>query len=139
MTKLRAAKTILGHDLFYVKGGIIYTDDNDEPVSDAIQAQIEAEGIALALPVAADIKAEAQRRILSIAPEWKQRNLIAFGVEAIRDYGADVSAWPADLQAMNVAAQAIWDAIKAIRTKSDEIEAMEPIPDDFADDSYWSE
>lgn len=84
-----------------------------------------------------EVKAEANRRILAIAPEWKQRNMIAFGVEAIRDHGTDVSAWPAELQAMNTTIQVIWDAIKAIRAKSGEIEAMDPIPDDLEDNSYW--
>jgi len=33
--------------------------------------------------------------------------------------------------------EAVWESIQSIRTKSDEIEAMSPIPADYKDDSYW--
>lgn len=60
-----------------------------------------------------DVKAEARRRILAFAPEWKQLN-------AIREGDSDLFA-----------------ALDAIRAASDVIEAMDPIPLDFADDAYW--
>lgn len=80
------------------------------------------------------VKAEAQRRILHILPEWKQRNLTARAAElAIKGQ----SNWTTEETAEHTAGQAVWDQIKAIRTKSDEIEAMTPIPSDFKLDSYW--
>ena len=91
----------------------------------------------LSAPTADQVKAEAERRILAIVPEWKQRNMITFGVEAIRDHGSDASSWPVELQAMNTTVQDIWNRIKTIRTRSDEIETMKPIPADFMDDKYW--
>jgi hypothetical protein len=84
------------------------------------------------------IKAEANRRIDAIMPDFKQRNVMAFGLETMMAYGADPADWPAPLQAVNAEMQAKWAAIKAIRVRSDEIEAMNPIPADFRDDSYWT-
>ncbi|RYG84111.1 MAG: hypothetical protein EON59_13490 [Alphaproteobacteria bacterium] len=85
----------------------------------------------------ADVKAEAGRRIEEIMPSYKQRNSMAAGLEAMMTYGTDPAAWPPEVQAVNNQAQAAWAAIKAIRAKSDEIEAMAPIPADFRDDGYW--
>ena len=58
------------------------------------------------------IKYEAQRRILEIAPDWKQRNA-----------AVDVQSDDADVRA---AGQAVIDAVAAIRAKSNEIEAALP-------------
>lgn len=92
-----------------------------------------------AFPIALveDVKAEAARRIEAIMPDYKQRNVMAWGLETMMIYGADPTGWPSDLQAVNNQAQAAWAAIKAIRTRSDEIEAMDPIPADFREDAYW--
>lgn len=79
----------------------------------------------LATPL--EIKAEAQRRILAIAPAWRQSNMIARVLEMVRDNGANVSAWPIELQQENAAYQAVWDRIKAIRAFSDELEAASPL------------
>lgn len=57
------------------------------------------------------VKAEAERRILSQFPLWKQMNMIRAG----EDLGG----------------------IDFIRQASNRIEAMEPIPQDFTDDKYW--
>ena len=82
-----------------------------------------------------EVKAEAQRRILHILPEWKQRNLTARAAElAIKG----VQNWSLDEQAEVAAGQALWDQIKIVRTKSDELEAMNPIPIDYSDDKYWT-
>lgn len=81
------------------------------------------------------VKAEAQRRIISIIPEWKQRNLTARAAElAIKG----VSNWTPEEQAEYEAGQSVWDSIKAVRTKSDALESMSPIPEDYTDDKYWS-
>jgi len=80
------------------------------------------------------VKEEAQRRIYEILPDWKQRNLTARAAElAIKG----VQNWSLEEQAEVAAGQALWDQIKVIRAKSDELEAMDPIPVDYIDDKYW--
>lgn len=86
----------------------------------------------------ADVKAEAGRRIEAILPDYKQRNVLAFGLEAVMTYGPDPADWPVQLQAVNADMQAKWAVIKAIRVRSDEIEAIDPVPPNFADDGFWA-
>ena len=78
------------------------------------------------------VKYEAQRRILEVAPDWKQRNA-----------AIDIQSDDADVRA---AAQAVIDAVSAIRTKSNEIEAALPsmtdqqiLDFDAREDAHWSE
>ena len=81
------------------------------------------------------VKQEASRRITAICPEWKQRNLTARAAElAIKG----VTNWTAEEQAEHAAGQAVWDQIKVVRARSDELEAMDPIPTDYSSDVYWS-
>ena len=77
------------------------------------------------------VKHEAQRRILEIAPEWRQRNA-----------AIDVQSDDADVRA---AGQAVIDAVAAIRSKSNEIEAALPAKSDAdilafnaRDDAHWT-
>lgn len=63
----------------------------------------------------AEIKNEAQRRIIGIAPEWKQRNLTARAVELI-NLGQNSTQEFLDIQA-------VWDSVKALRDTSDQLEA----------------
>lgn len=86
---------------------------------------------------ATNVKSEAGRRIAEIMPDYKQRNVLAFGLETMMTYGTDPSQWPEPLQQVNADMQAKWEAIKAIRARSDEIEAMDPIPTDFQNDKHW--
>ena len=83
------------------------------------------------------VKEEAARRIFLIADKDKQDNMLAYAIETMLDYGTDSANWPAEQQTMNAEFSAKWNQIKAIRTKSDEIEAMDPIPVDYIDDKYW--
>lgn len=79
------------------------------------------------------VKAEAARRILAVAPDWKQRNLTARAAElALR--GQPFSAAE---QAEITAGQAIWAAIKAVRVASGEIEAAIDACDDPAALAAW--
>lgn len=98
---------------------------------------IEQKAADLRVADIAAVKLEANRRIEAIMPDFKQRNALALGMETVMTYGADPAVWPPQLQQLNGAMLAKWAAIKAIRTKSDEIEAMDPIPADFRDDTYW--
>lgn len=83
------------------------------------------------------VKAEAERRILAVMPEWKQRNALAAGQAAVMAHGSDPAMWPPELQAEHTAAMAAWAAINAIRASSDVLEAMDPIPADYAADYHW--
>lgn len=80
------------------------------------------------------VKAEAYRRIIAICPEWKQRNLTAQAAQLAKKGEANWTPEEADAWA---AGEALWAQIAAIRAASDTLEAMDPIPVDFADDTYW--
>jgi len=62
------------------------------------------------------IKAQAMKDILAIAPEWKQRNMLARGLE-LQHKGA--VNWSAAERVEIDAIQAIWAEIKAVRDNSD--------------------
>ncbi|MEO1108255.1 MAG: hypothetical protein AAFX90_10065 [Pseudomonadota bacterium] len=81
------------------------------------------------------VKTEANRRIVAICPEWKQRNLIA---QATRLNRKPIADWTADEADQVAAGDAIWAQVEHIRAKSDEIEAMDPIPADITDDKLWA-
>ena len=85
-------------------------------------------------PKAAAVKAEARRRILALYPDWKQANLTARGVELLRKGEAR---WTAEELAEADAIHAAWDWVKSVRSASDAIEAMSPIPEDFRADRNW--
>ena len=78
------------------------------------------------------VKFEAKRRILVVAPDWKQRNA-----------AVDLQSDDADVRA---AAQSVIDAVNAIRVKSNEIEAALPsmtnqqiLNFNAQDDAHWSD
>ncbi len=83
----------------------------------------------------ADIKAEAERRILAVLPEWKQRNLTARGVELVLALIKN-KGWTAAEAIEAAAIQGQWDKVKAIRARSDELE--QTLPTDFADNGHWT-
>lgn len=82
------------------------------------------------------VKNEARRRILARFPEWKQTNMVARSVE-LQDVWRKVGAWTAEEQAEADALAAAWAWIKAIRLRSDQLEALDPIPEDYAADERW--
>ena len=88
-------------------------------------------------PTVEQVKAEAGRRILDVCPEWKQRNHIATDLTYTKIIQAGGSLTP-EQEESRVAIESVWVAIQTLRSKSDEIEAMSPIPQDFTNDSYWS-
>jgi hypothetical protein len=88
------------------------------------------------LPVTVDdVKREAERRILVIIPAWKQRNLTAQAA-ILAAKGRDN--WTPDELAAWEAGAALWAQVEAIRAASDVIEAMNPIPQDYREDKYWT-
>ncbi len=76
------------------------------------------------------IKAKAMAAILAIAPEWKQRNLIARGLELTEILAAGGSLTSAQ-QAESDAIKAVWAQISAIRAASDQAEADGTPADQF--------
>lgn len=87
-------------------------------------------------PQADDVKAEARRRILARFPEWKQANMTARGVELTLVL-ASGGQWSQQEQAEAAALQEACDWIKQVRAASDVLEAMSPIPADYATDARW--
>jgi hypothetical protein len=85
-------------------------------------------------PTADMVKQEASRRILAIAPEYKQRNMLARSAELLRIGEAN---WTTEQQTEVTQMEAIWDQIKTIRTRSNELEIQNPIPTDYYDNKYW--
>lgn len=81
-----------------------------------------------------EVRAAAARRILEICPEWKQRNLTAQAAILAKK---GESNWTPEEAAAWAAGEFIWGQIANIRAKSDILEAMDEIPADFTDDSYW--
>lgn len=84
--------------------------------------------------IIAAIKAEARRRIAEFVPEWKQRNLTA-QASILAEKGR--ANWTAQELAAWEAGEAVWAQVEAIRAASDALEAMDPLPTDYADDTYW--
>lgn len=85
----------------------------------------------------ANVKEEANARILNTYPLWKQSNMTARAVE-LQDIWRIKQSWSTTEQQEATDLKAAWTWIKNIRQKSDLLEAMDPIPDDYTDDSYWT-
>jgi hypothetical protein len=82
----------------------------------------------------ADIKAEAERRILALLPEWKQRNLTARGVELVLALVKN-RGWSPEEAAEAAQIQAQWNKVNAIRDRSNDLE--QSLPADFAGNQNW--
>ncbi len=106
-------------------------DENGEKI---FTVYTEDEWAAMKPGTADEVKAEANRRIIQIVPEWKQRNLLAQAI-LLNDKGR--ANWTAQESEDWDTALLIWAQVEAIRTRSDAIEAMEPIPADLQDDALW--
>jgi hypothetical protein len=73
------------------------------------------------------IKNQARDRILSICPEWKQSNIIARGVEVLLDALKNEKRFPdipVDVRKEIADGLTLWTQIKAIRSKSDNLESQ---------------
>lgn len=85
------------------------------------------------LPI--DIKSEAQRRINLIAPDWKQRNMIARSVELTEKIASGGTLTTAE-QSERTTIENVWSQVKTIRTRSDQLEVSKPT--DYTNDSHWT-
>ena len=81
------------------------------------------------------VKREAGRRILAIAPDYRQRNMLARTAQLLRIGEANLTQSQRDEV---LAIEIVWETIQMIRARSDAIEAMQPIPPDYTDDKYWA-
>ena len=81
-----------------------------------------------------DIKREANRRILGFLPMHAQNNMMMASISLIHKGQANWTAEDTAVAAKNLAAEAY---IKAVRAKSNEIETISPLPEDYADASRW--
>lgn len=108
-----------------VKGGAVQAIEADRVlIAYPVRAKTAEEVAAMRVAKLAEIKAEARRRILEQYPEWKQANMTARGVELVK--AAVARPWTAEEQAEADALQAAWDGIKAVRVRSDALEAAVP-------------
>jgi len=82
-----------------------------------------------------DVKAEAYRRIVTVLPEWKQRNLTAQAA-VLAEKGR--TNWTTEELAAWDAGSALWAQVQGIRNASDALEEMDEIPADYRNDSYWT-
>ena len=99
---------------WWIDGLLIAGASSEAEARAILDASAAAPGDPAVSPAA--VKAEAQRRILEAVPEWRQRNALAAG---------------------QAEAAAAWAPINAIRAASDALEAMDPIPADYAADHHW--
>jgi hypothetical protein len=84
--------------------------------------------------IRSQIKREAGRRIETLVPGWKQRNILARSLELLRKGERNLTEGEM-IEVRTI--EKVWAEIQRIRTVSDTLEAMTPPPEDFADDRYW--
>jgi hypothetical protein len=87
---------------------------------------------------APEVKAECRRRILAIMSEDEQRNTLAAGQAATMQHGPDPAKWPKKQRDRQFKAMTAWAEIERLRARSNEVEAMEPIPAYLGDDALWA-
>lgn len=82
----------------------------------------------------AAIRAEAGRRITEVAPDYRQRNVLARSVELLEAavLGGGFAGLTEDERAEAAAARALWAQISPIRQHSDELEAQAAAAADLA-------
>lgn len=94
------------------------------------------------------IKDEARKRILALAPQWKQMNMMASALDVVFAMVTNTQSISAKELSKAKDAKKFFDAyVKPIRFKSDEIELMvmnfkqksEVINFDITDDTLWNE
>jgi len=87
-------------------------------------------------PITVDqVNTEAQRRIYDVMPQYKQANLTARAA-ILAAKGSEN--WTEDEQTEWDAGLASYEVIETLRGCSNVLNAMEPIPQDYSDDKWWS-
>lgn len=85
-------------------------------------------------PTPIDVKTEAQRRIYERHPQWKQANMTVRSVTLVRLGEAN---WSPAEAAEAAELESAWTWIREVRTASNAIEVLSPIPIDFAASPLW--
>ncbi len=85
--------------------------------------------------IVGDVNAEAQRRIYEVMPQYKQANLTARAA-ILAAKGSDN--WTETEAEEWAAGLAQWLVIDSLRDYSNTLNLMDPIPQDYADDKWWS-
>lgn len=118
-------------------GGFVFHNENEW---DVMSLWIDGETVTNVTksPPIDDIKAEAQRRIYAIMKDFEQDNAQAWALSMLRKVQLGGTMTQAEL-AKESELNAAWAAIQNIRAKSNAIEAMDPIPQGYTDDRYWTE
>lgn len=83
------------------------------------------------------IKRAVSIRIHNVMSDTAQRNALAAQQEAILTHGPYISEWPPEARAEAEADLAKWAEIRRLRARSNELEAMEPLPENPDDDQHW--
>lgn len=96
-------------DIPAVLDGIVVTEVPDPPPAPPSKQDMKS-----------GIKGAAMQNILLSIPEWKQRNMIARGVELVMKGQEN---WTAEEAAEAANLQSTWDKIKTLRSHSDAMEA----------------
>lgn len=126
------------------ENGIVERVTGAATAEQAIELYHEARNPPPRRPLALDVKDEAQRRIIattgaqdlqSCMIKQLNANMRANELNDARISGGTLT--PAE-EAQADYLRGLAARIKDIRTRSNEIEAMAPIPDDYAKDGYWS-
>lgn len=84
---------------------------------------------------AADVNTEAQRRIYAIMPQHKQANLTARAAVLAAKGSPN---WTQEEAEEWAAGLAQWLVIDNLRDHSNTLNLMDPIPQDYAADKWWS-
>lgn len=82
------------------------------------------------------INGEANRRIVIVFPEFKQRNSSVANQERVISYGSDVSQWPDADKTWRAEYERGWTYIRDVRNQSNVLNAA-AMPTDPTDDSHW--
>lgn len=109
----------------------------------ALSDVLRPHGLTVPAPNAADVKSEAQRRIIELTGAStletclvKQLNALMRATELTNKVATGATLSPSEA-AEATQLKALADAIRGVRAASDAIEAMQPIPADFNDDARW--
>ena len=82
-----------------------------------------------------DVNAEAQRRIYDVMPQHKQANTTAQAAVLAAKGSANWTPWEVETWDAGLAE---YTAIIRLRAYSDNLNLMDPIPQDYAADKWWS-
>ena len=82
-----------------------------------------------------DVNTEAQRRIFDVMPQHVQANTTAQAAVLASKGSANWTDWEVESWDSGLAE---YTAILRLRAYSDNLNLMEPIPQDYADDKWWT-